>query len=132
MITKSGIDTKNFEFESAGVVRPEFYMSYTSKEPTGLFVLTNNNGAEACITNVGARLVSLMVPDASGTFQDVILGYDNLAGYLDTQNGTSNFQGAIIGRYANRIASGQFEINGNVYNLPINDNTNCLHGGHYG
>lgn len=132
MITKSGIDTANFEFDSAGEVSPEFYMSYTSKTPTKLFVLENDNGVEACITNVGARIVSLLVPDKYGNLQDVVLGFDSLAGYIDTSKGLGNYQGAVVGRYANRIAGAQFSLDDNVYKLPQNNHTNCLHSGAYG
>ena len=132
MITKSGIDTKNFQFKSAGFISQEFFMSYTAKTPTDLFVLTNKNGVEACITNVGARLVSCMVPDKNGDFVDVVLGYDTLAGYIDTSKGMGNYQGAVVGRYANRIANGNFDIDNKNYSLPQNNGTNCLHGGSYG
>lgn len=132
MITKSGIDSKNFEFASAGQVSEELYMSYTSKIATGLFALTNNNGMEVCITNVGARIVSIMVPDKSSNFRDVILGFDSLQGYIDFKQRHSNAHGAVVGRFANRIANGEFEIDGKTYKLPQNNGTNCLHGGPYG
>lgn len=131
MITKSGIDTKNFEFASAGEVSPELYMSYTANIPTGLFVLRNSNGAEVCITNVGARIVSILVPDNSNQYRDVVLGYDSLKAYVCHENGLCNCHGALIGRYANRISNAQFEINGKTYKLPMNNGTNCLHGGDY-
>lgn len=131
MITKSGINTTDFEFGSAGEICPELYMSYTAHIPTGLFILHNNNGVEVCVTNVGARIVSLVVPDKTGANRDVVLGYDSLAGYLDTSAGLCNCHGAVIGRYANRISNGSFEIDGKTYNLPQNNGTNCLHGGDY-
>ena len=132
MITKSGIDSKNFEYASAGEVSEELYMSYTSKVATGLFALTNNNGMEVCITNVGARIVSIMVADKSSNFRDVILGFDSLKGYIDFEQRHSNAHGAVVGRFANRIANGKFEIDGKTYTLPQNNGTNCLHGGPYG
>lgn len=132
MITKSGIDTKNFEYNSAGVVSEELYMSYTKDVKTGLFVLENSNGMEACITNVGARIVSLLVPDKDGKFQDVVLGFDSLKGYIDYDQRHSNVHGAVVGRYANRISNGSFTLNEKTYNLPKNNGTNCLHGGPYG
>ncbi len=63
MITKSGLDTTKFEFESAGDVSEDLYLTHTSHVPTGLFPITNKNGVEVCITNVGARIVSIMVAD---------------------------------------------------------------------
>lgn len=132
MITKSGLDSKNFEFNSAGEVSEELYMSYTSHVPTGLYVLTNDKGMEVCITNVGARIVSLLAADRSFNFRDVVLGFDSLKGYIDYEQRHSNAHGAVVGRFANRIANGKFEINGKTYKLPQNNGTNCLHGGPYG
>lgn len=132
MITKSGIDSKNFEYESAGVVNEALYMSYTANTPTGLFALSNKNGMEVCITNVGARIVSCLVPDKNGKLVDVILGFDNLNGYLDYNQRHDNFQGAIVGRYAGRITDAKFNINAKEYHLVENAPGCCLHGGPYG
>lgn len=99
------------------------------KTPDGtnvdLYVLTNNRGAEVSIITYGARVVSLKVPGRDGKFADVVLGYDNLEGYLKD---TAYF-GAIAGRYANRIARAQFNLDGKTYTLPQNDGRNSLHGG---
>jgi aldose 1-epimerase len=89
------------------------------------YVLTNNKGAEAVIISHGATLVSLKVPDRNGNAVDVVLGYDNLNGY---EQGKSYF-GATIGRYGNRIARGEFTLDGTVFHLPKNDGPNSLHGG---
>lgn len=132
MITKSGIDTKEFEFKSAGLVSEELFLTYTSDVPTGLFVLSNSNGMEVCITNVGARIVSIMAKDKYGKFRDVAIGCDSLKGYYDYNLRHDNFFGACIGRYANRIGNGFFELDGKGYQLPINNKPNCLHGGPYG
>lgn len=132
MITKSGIDSSNFEFRSAGIISEELFMSYTAQVPTGLYTLTNKNGMEVCITNVGARIVSIMVADKSNNFRDVVLGFDSLNGYIDHDQRHSNAHGAVVGRFANRIANGEFEIDGKAYKLPQNNGTNCLHGGPYG
>lgn len=132
MITKSGLDSKNFEFRSAGEVSEELYMSYTSQVPTGLFTLINDKGMEVCITNVGARIVSIMVADKSFNFRDVVLGFDSLKGYIDFEQRHNNYHGAVVGRFANRIANAQFELDGVIYDLPKNDGDNCLHGGPYG
>jgi len=89
------------------------------------YVLTNNKGAEAVVINYGATLVSLKVPDRNGKTADVVLGYDTLEGY---ELGKSYF-GATIGRYGNRIARGEFSLDGTVFHLPRNDGPNSLHGG---
>src|SRR6185369_1460497 len=77
------------------------------------------------ITNYGGILVSLLVPDKNGKFDDVVLGYDSLADYLHD----SPYFGAIVGRYGNRIANGKFSIDGKEYNLAVNNGANHLHGG---
>lgn len=131
MITKSGIDSKNFEFESAGQVSEDLNLTYTSKINTAMYVLENSCGMEVCITNVGARIVSIMVPDKNNEFKDVVLGFDTLKGYIDYEQKHTNFIGALVGRYANRISCGQFDIGDNTFKLPINNDPNCLHGGPY-
>ncbi|KAI4453123.1 aldose-1-epimerase [Holotrichia oblita] len=80
------------------------------------------------LTNYGASIVGIDVPDKHGKVFDVVLGYDDLDGYI---NGRT-FQGATIGRYANRIAGGKFTLNGVDYSLTQNDGLNCLHGGRFG
>jgi aldose 1-epimerase len=94
-------------------------------QPVDLYVLTNQSGVEVAIINYGGAVVSLKVPDKSGKVADVVLGYDNLRGY-ETDKA---FFGAIIGRYANRIAHGKFILNGVNYSVPKNDGENSLHGG---
>src|ERR1700751_5929976 len=90
-----------------------------------LFTLTNSKGMEVAITNFGGIVVSLKVPDRSGKLDDVVLGYDQLDGYLTNKA----YFGALIGRYGNRIAHGQFKLEGTTYNLPKNDGDNKLNGG---
>jgi aldose 1-epimerase len=90
-----------------------------------IYTLKNSKGMEARITNFGATLVSLRVPDRAGKFDDVVLGFDSLDGYAKL----STFFGATIGRYGNRIAHGQFVLDGNTYTLPKNNGENTLHGG---
>jgi len=91
-----------------------------------IYTLKNANGVEARITTYGGIVVSLRVPDQKGKFDDVVLGYDNLDGYLKN-NGP--YMGALIGRYANRIAKGTFKLNGVEYHLAVNNGPNHLHGG---
>jgi len=80
------------------------------------------------LTNWGATLISLILPDAKGNLADVLLGYDNLASYMNTSSGGPYF-GALVGRVANRIKNGEFTLNGKTYQLPKNDGNNTLHGG---
>lgn len=94
-----------------------------------LFLLKNRNGMEATFTNYGQRLVSLLVPDKHGKFEDIVLGFSTLDEYM---NSKEKYFGAIIGRYGNRIAQGQFTLNNEIYQLPINNKTNHIHGGTMG
>jgi aldose 1-epimerase len=89
------------------------------------YVLNNHKGVEAVVITYGATLVALKVPGRDGASADIVLGYDDLAGY----EADKSFFGATIGRYGNRIARGQFSLNGTVYHLPTNDGPNSLHGG---
>jgi aldose 1-epimerase len=87
--------------------------------------LRGDNGFEARIMTYGATLQSLLVPDRAGHLADVVLGRDDLQGYVALRR----FLGATIGRYANRIANGTFELDGCRFELPANDGANALHGG---
>jgi aldose 1-epimerase len=93
-----------------------------------LYTLRNAHGLEARITNYGGTLVSLMVPDRSGKFSDLVLGFDHLEEYLEA----NPCFGATIGRYANRIAAGLFHLEGRAYQLTRNSDGNHLHGGQKG
>jgi aldose 1-epimerase len=89
-----------------------------------LYTLQNGK-IETTITTYGGRVVTLNVPDRAGKVADIVLGFDTLDGYLRT----NPYFGAIVGRYANRIAHGQFMLDGHTYTVPKNDGDNCLHGG---
>src|SRR5580700_4368492 len=93
-----------------------------------LFTMMNANGVSASITTYGGRVVSVKVPDKTGTLGDVVLGFDNLDGYL----AENPYFGALIGRYGNRIGKAQFTLDGKVYKLAANDGPNSLHGGKKG
>jgi len=93
--------------------------------PVDLYLLTNAQGMEAAITNYGATVVSLKVPDRKGKLADVVLGYDSLDGYVNDKM----YIGATVGRYANRIAHAQFSLDGKTYKLAKNNGENTLHGG---
>ena len=108
----------------ASVTKQEFGKT-AQGEAVDLYVLKNKNGVEAAITNYGATVVSLKTPDAKGAFADIVLGFDNLQGYLSPEP----YLGAVVGRYGNRIAKGKFKLDGKEYSLPINNGANSLHGG---
>jgi aldose 1-epimerase len=101
---------------------------------TAVEIFTLSDGPyEARITNYGGIVVSLKVPDRNGKSADVVLGFDDLNGYVANFNSPSvAFFGAIIGRYANRIAHGSFTLDGKKYSLPLNNGENTLHGGPHG
>ena len=90
-----------------------------------LYTLTNNNGINASISDYGATLVSINCPDNKGQFGDIIVGYDNVETYVKS----TFYMGSIIGRFGNRIANGQFELDGKRYTLDTNNGPNHLHGG---
>ncbi|KAK1316695.1 hypothetical protein QJS10_CPA05g01437 [Acorus calamus] len=93
-----------------------------------LFELDNGT-MRVKISNWGATITSLCVPDSDGNYADVVLGFDSMEPYL---NGMAPYFGCIVGRVANRIKDGKFTLNGVQYNLPINKSPNSLHGGHKG
>lgn len=93
--------------------------------PVDCYTLTNANALEADVLTYGGTLRALRVPDRSGRLSDIVLGFETLAPYLREQP----YLGALIGRYANRIAAGRFALNGVTYALPRNDGPNHLHGG---
>ena len=106
-------------------VRVETFGSTSKKEEAVLYTLTNENGMSASITNYGAALVKLNVPDQEGNLRDVVLGYDDVTGY---EKGGASF-GAPVGRNANRIGGAVITIQDKTYELEKNDNGNNLHSG---
>lgn len=92
---------------------------------TNLYEIKNNKGIRALITDFGATLVSLMVPDKDGQERDVVLGYDKASSYEEN----TCYLGATVGRYANRIANSRIVIDGVEYHQEANDNENNLHSG---
>jgi aldose 1-epimerase len=100
--------------------------------PVEVFTLSDGT-VEARIISYGGILVSLKTPDRNGNSADVVLGFDDLDGYVSNSNGAHGaFFGALVGRYANRIAKGTFSLDGKTYHLPINNAPNSLHGGPHG
>ena len=82
------------------------------------------------VTNYGGRVVSLWMPDYRGSYEDIVLGYENINRYINNKG--ERYLGAVVGRYANRIGGGEFTIDGTKYELFKNDNGNTLHGGEFG
>ena len=111
--------------EAAPVLnKADFQSEFTGKK-TDLFTLKNSNGCEVWVTNFGARIVAIMVPDKDGKMQDAVIGFSNIKDYTTI---ASDF-GSTVGRYANRINQGQITIDGVLYQLPKNNFGHCLHGG---
>ncbi len=92
------------------------------------FTLTGANGFRAEISTYGAKILRLLVPDTNGTLADVVLGFNTLREWQTKET----YFNAIIGRVANRIKNGRFELDGKIFQLPINNGTNALHGGVHG
>ena len=102
----------------------------TAGQEALLFTLTNANGLQAAISNYGGTLVRLLTPDKHGHLGDVVFGFDKVADYQSPAFREANpYFGALIGRYANRIAQGRFTLDGRTYQLAINNGPNALHGG---
>lgn len=97
-------------------------------EPVSVFTLSNANGISISVINYGGAVISLKTPDHEGEFENIVLGYETLADY---ESGVS-YMGALIGRFANRIANGVFELNGETYSLATNAGHTHLHGGELG
>ena len=111
--------------EASSKMQKQAFGKLQDGRPVELYVLSNQQGAQAAISNYGATLVSLKVPDRHGKLGDVVLGYEKVAGY---ESGKAYF-GATVGRYGNRIAHAKFVLDGITYTLEKNDGDNHLHGG---
>lgn len=97
--------------------------------PVDIFTLKQDQ-VEARVMTYGGTLVSLRVPDRNGNSEDVVLGFETLAEYVKANRSPGiPYFGALIGRYANRIARGRFDLDGKTYSVPVNDGPNSLHGG---
>lgn len=116
-------------FTITAAARPKITKKAFGKTADGkavdIYTLTNSSGVEAKIMTYGGAVVSLNVPDKNGKLADVVLGFDSIADY----EAHRSFFGALIGRYANRIAKGKFSLGGKQYSLAINNGENHLHGG---
>ena len=126
--TTTTTDTVVVKIVPAALPDSAAFRDTTGAQATALYILKNGH-AQAAVTNYGARLVSLIVPDKTGNPTDVVVGYDNINNYLHQPD---TYFGAIVGRYGNRIAKGHFKLNGKQYTLATNDGPNTLHGGKKG
>ena len=106
-------------------VKKQAFGNLPDGAPIELYTLSNAQGMQAGIMTYGGAVVSLTAPDRGGKYADVVLGMQDLAGYLTPVP----YFGAIIGRYGNRIGKAQFTLDGKVFHLPANDAANTLHGG---
>jgi len=108
------------------IINEDAFKSTLGGKQTGLYTLKNRNGLITQITNYGAIIVSIYIPDRNGTMVDIVQGYDSVHEYI---NGNGPYLGALCGRCANRIARGKFTLLEREYTLPINNGPNHLHGG---
>ena len=106
-------------------VQVEPYGTLQSGETVQQYRMANRHGASVAIIDYGAIITHIIVPDGTGKMADVVLGYDNLQSYVSD----GSYFGAVVGRYANRIAKGKFQLNGKDYRLDKNNQENHLHGG---
>ena len=106
-------------------VKKEHFGEMPDGREVSLYTITNKNGLEASVTDLGAVWVRMVVPDKKGVMDDVMLGFDDAAGYL---NNGPHF-GSVVGRIANRTAKGKFSLNGKEYTLAVNNGPNNLHSG---
>lgn len=109
-------------------IKEEPFGSTPDGQQVQLYTLTNANGMQVQVTNFGAIVTSVLAPDKDGNMADVVLGFDNVNGYIPNDPHI----GGIIGRFANRIAKGKFALDGQEYTLATNNGPNHLHGGNIG
>ena len=134
MIATSGLCLALFTLSAEAETKVTSQPFGKMPDGTAVEIFTLSDGPyEARITNYGGVVVSLKAPDRNGKSADVVLGFDDLNGYVANFNGPSTaFFGAIIGRYGNRIGHGSFTLDGKKYSLPLNNGENTLHGGPHG
>ena len=97
--------------------------------PVTEYTITNSSGMQAGILNYGGTITKLITPDKNGKMGDVVLGFENFSGYMQKNE---PYMGALVGRYANRIANAKFTLDGKTYKLAPNNFGNSLHGGNVG
>ncbi len=127
-ICSKAFSQSNINNSECVTLNPENFNKVIDGKQVGLFFLKNGN-LTAAITNYGGRIVSLCAPDKNGQKADVVLGFKSIDDYLKA---TGVYHGAIVGRVIGRIAKGNFELDGKIYSLPINNGANHQHGGSKG
>jgi aldose 1-epimerase len=127
-ICSKAISQSNLNNSECATLNPENFNKVIDGKQVGLFLLKNGN-LTAAITNYGGRIVSLCAPDKNGQTADVVLGFKSIDDYLKA---TGVYHGAIVGRVIGRIAKGNFELDGKIHSLPINNGANHQHGGSKG
>jgi aldose 1-epimerase len=118
-------DTTTAAAGGAHVARAAYGTLPNSGGAVEQFTLTNAHGVEVRAISYGAILTSIRTPDKSGALGDIVYGYDSLGDYVKD----ASYFGAVVGRFANRVARARFTIDGNTYTLAANDGANALHGG---
>ncbi len=106
-------------------LKKNYFGTLPDKVNIDIYTIRNSNGLELSVTNYGGRVTSILVPDKYGKLKNIVLGFENLDDYLKDEF----YLGAIIGRFANRISKGKFNLEGKDYSLQINNESNHLHGG---
>ena len=117
-------DKTTERFQLSDLKKADFQTDLNGKS-TDLFFLSNGD-IKVAITNFGGRIVGLETPDRDGNLADIVTGFSTIHDYV---NADEPFHGALIGRFGNRIAKGEFTLDGQTYNLPVNNEPNHLHGG---
>jgi aldose 1-epimerase len=123
---KGGNDMDSTKPSKKGIVQADW--GQLDGKKVNLYTLTNKNGMQVKISNYGGTVTSWTAPDRNGRKGNIVLGFDSLSGY----QAPPPYFGATIGRYGNRIAKGQFTLNGQTYKLATNNGPNHLHGGNKG
>lgn len=125
LILQAGCMSRTPESARALSVRREPFGVLANGDSVHVFTLSNANGVEVRVLDYGGIIQSIRTPDRDGKFADIVLGFDTLSKYVKD----SPYFGAIVGRFANRIARGRFTLDGKTYTLAINNGVNALHGG---
>jgi aldose 1-epimerase len=121
-------DSEIMENKENLVIQKKDFGATSEGEKVDLYILRNAQGMEVEIITYGGRITSIKAPDKNGKYEDVVLGFDSIGQYVSD----NPFFGALIGRYGNRIAKGEFSLDGKKFSLPLNDGENHLHGGEKG
>jgi aldose 1-epimerase len=127
-VVLGGCMTPQSNSEEQNTMPGSHFGNLISGEAVTLYTLTNSSGLQIGVIDLGATIVNLVAPDRDGQFADIVLGFDNPQQYITD----SPYFGTVVGRYGNRIANGQFELDGETYTLAKNNSGHHLHGGDVG